>query len=78
MKREQITFDAILDLWPSLADLARDISEAPETVRMWKYREHIPPKHWGPILRAATSRGIEISFDDLEAARMASDLIRAA
>src|SRR4051812_44470428 len=44
-------------LWPSDADLGRDIGVAYPTVSAWKQRGSIPSAYWRDVVRAAQRRG---------------------
>jgi len=57
--------EAILSLWPSQAALARDIGEDPSVVRMWKYRQWIPPEYDFRIVTAGRKRGIIITLESI-------------
>lgn len=59
-------FVAIMDLWPSLAELARDVGVDEHRPRMWKHRGVIPPRHWPAVVNAAEARG----FDGVTADRL--------
>jgi hypothetical protein len=51
-------------LWPSDADLGRDIGVPYPTVSAWKQRGSIPTSHWPAIIRAASKRGYrEVTAD---------------
>lgn len=47
----------IFALWPSDADLGRDIGVPYSTVSAWKQRGSIPPSYWHAIIRSARRRG---------------------
>jgi hypothetical protein len=62
-------FAAILDLWPSGADLARDIGVETYLPRMWRHRGVIPPRYWPVIVDCARRRGFDgVSVEILSAA----------
>lgn len=46
----------IFAVWPSDADLARDIGLSYPTVASWKQRGSIPVAYWRPIIHAARKR----------------------
>ncbi len=46
----------IFAVWPSDADLARDIGLSYPTVASWKQRGSIPVTYWRPIINAARKR----------------------
>ena len=64
-KKLQMDVEAILGCWDTLAALARDIEEAPETVRMWRYRKWIPPEYDFPIVKAARKRGYVMTLESI-------------
>jgi hypothetical protein len=47
----------IFALWPTDADLGRDLGVPYPTVSAWKQRGSIPPGYWRAIIRAARRRG---------------------
>ncbi len=63
--------DEIFDMWPTAADLARDIGENEVTVRHWKRRRSIPAHFDVSIVRAAESRGFTLTFDRIAKLRAA-------
>lgn len=52
------TLAALLDLWPDIATLARDLGEPRDTVSSWKRRNSIPIRHWPGIVALARRQGI--------------------
>ena len=51
-------------VWPSDADLGRDIGIPYPTVSAWKQRGSIPAAYWRDIIRAARRRGhVEVTAD---------------
>jgi hypothetical protein len=66
----------IFALWPSDAELARDLGVPYPTISAWKQRGSIPAAYWWHITRAARGRGLgEITADLLARlhARKAND-----
>lgn len=63
--------DHIFDLWPTVADMAREIGENPTTVRSWRLRGSIPAKYDLVIIERAKMRGREITFEQMARARAA-------
>ena len=59
------SFSEVIDLWPSIAELARDIGEPYETVRQWRLRDSIPLRAFTRVVRAAARRDFNVSTDDL-------------
>ena len=57
--------DPIIDLWPTMTDMAEDLKIDPATVRKWKARAWIPPKYDFDIVTAARSRGKVISLETI-------------
>jgi hypothetical protein len=49
--------DEILNLWPTMADLGRDLGLPYPTVAAWKQRGSIPVAYWRGIILAARRRG---------------------
>ncbi len=50
--------EEILALWPSNADLGRDLGVPYPTVAAWKQRGSIPVAYWRNLIDAARSRGL--------------------
>lgn len=63
--------EQIFDLWPSIADLARDLGKPYPTVASWQQRGSIPAKYDLALVRAARLRGHILSLDVIAAARAA-------
>lgn len=57
--------EQVFAIWPSMADMARDIGENPVTVRQWRRRGVIPAWHDAAIVQAARARGYTLSLADL-------------
>lgn len=56
-------------IWPSKAELARDLDRPYPTVGAWfSPGRQIPPAKFPEIIRAAQARGHELTWQDLEAA----------
>jgi hypothetical protein len=49
--------DDIMGLWPSMADLGRDLGLPYPTVAAWKQRGSIPVAYWRDLVGAAHRRG---------------------
>ena len=49
--------DRILRLWPSIADLGRDLGVPYPTVAAWKQRGSIPVAYWRALIDAARRPG---------------------
>ena len=64
-----LTAKDILDLWPTRADIARDIRYPDVTVRAWGNRNSIPGAADVPLVRAAKQRGFTLTFEMLAHAR---------
>lgn len=47
----------LFDIWPSMADLGRDLDLPYPTVAAWKQRGSIPAAYWRGIINAARGRG---------------------
>ena len=55
----------IIGLWPSMADLGRDLGLPYSTVAAWKQRESIPIAYWRALVGAARQRGLRQVTADL-------------
>lgn len=58
---EPTDFTAVIDLWPSVADLAGDIGEKTDTVRKWRTRNAIPSDKWARVVEASKKRRYKIT-----------------
>ena len=56
---------SIIQLWPSVEELAADVGVKPLTARGWLQRSSIPARYWTLVLRAAKEREIDVSYDIL-------------
>lgn len=67
------TFCAIIDLWPSPAELGQDIGATPGHVRAMRARDSIPDRFWLALVRGAERRqlaGVSLQrLAELSAAR---------
>lgn len=52
------SIEGILDLWPSVAKLGRDLGVPYATVAAWKQRGSIPVAYWRGLIDAARARGL--------------------
>ena len=59
----------IVDLWPSLTELARDLDKPVTTVSSWKLRGSIPAKFDLDLIAAAERRGVTLTLEQIAAAR---------
>lgn len=59
----------IVDIWPSVAELARDLSLPYPTVAAWRQRGNIPARYDLSLVAAARSRGVVLTLDQLAEAR---------
>lgn len=59
----------VFQIWPSAADLAREIGENPITVRAWRRRGSIPADRDLALIEAARRRGEDLTLEELAAAR---------
>lgn len=56
-------FGDVISLWPSPAELAKDVGENVEAVRKWRQRNNIPSAKWGRLLSAARVRQLPLTSD---------------
>jgi hypothetical protein len=63
-----LAIDDIFRLWPSNAQMARDLGIPYATVAKWVQRERIPSDAWGAVINAALAKGKRLTFSDLAAA----------
>jgi hypothetical protein len=70
-----VSFAALIDLWPTMADFSRETNQPYERVKRWKALNNIKPKHWPAVKAAAFSRGF-FWCDDAFLARLAAETER--
>lgn len=63
-----MNFRTIIDRWPSIDQMAADLSVKPDTVRKWRERDSVPGEYWAAIVRAARDRRLAVRLEDLAAA----------
>jgi len=51
----------IFGIWPSLAELARDLDVEYQTVAKWSQRGRIPPESWDAVISAARRKRVVVS-----------------
>lgn len=56
---------SIIGLWPSVAALAAELQQKPDTVRKWRVRNSIPADMWLPLVKAAEAHGYPLTLDHL-------------
>lgn len=59
----------IFTLWPSIAELARDLGKPYPTVASWYQRGSIPARFDLSLVRAARARGHDLTLEMIAAAR---------
>jgi hypothetical protein len=57
MAHDLDSFAAVIELWPTAAELGRDIEVSAVLVRAWKVRG-IPSEYWIDVVNSAQQRGI--------------------
>ncbi|WP_201151272.1 hypothetical protein [Rhodovulum sulfidophilum] len=62
--------DEIFEIWPSLAEMARDMGEKYPTVAAWK-RRGIPARRDADVIAAARQRGFDLTYEQIGLAREA-------
>lgn len=51
------TFLDVIDAWPTVEAMAKDIGVSSVKIRQWKLRNSIPGGHWRRVVEAAGRRG---------------------
>jgi hypothetical protein len=51
----------VFDIWPSLAEMARDIGIEYQTVAKWSQRGRIPPESWDAVIEAAKRKKVTVT-----------------
>lgn len=59
------TFNDVIELWPSVSDLASDLAVPYGVAKQWRRRNSIPADRWASLIDAARSRGFAITADAL-------------
>lgn len=62
----------IFTLWPSIADLAKDLGKPYPTVAAWHQRKSIPGRYDLELLECARKRGINLTLEEIARYRAAS------
>lgn len=52
----------ILNLWPSIPDVANDVGFKYVAVWKWHKRNYIPPEWWCLLVESAHDRDIDLSY----------------
>lgn len=65
------TFAELIELWPTMADFARETHQPYERVKRWRALNNIRPLYWPPVKAAAARRGW-VWLDDPLLVRLAS------
>lgn len=55
----------IINIWPTVADFARDVGIPYSLAKCWRRRGSIPAAHWVAVIRAADRRGLPVSLETL-------------
>jgi hypothetical protein len=69
MSGEPTSAAAIIELWESQVEMARDLGVKPYQVRDWKRRGWIPPEHDLAIIKVARMRNLPVTLEVLALAR---------
>lgn len=57
----------IIELWPSVPELARDVGFAYVNVWKWHSKKTIPPEWWVLVVEAARRRDLPVTYEILAA-----------
>lgn len=63
------SMEHIIELWPSLVELARDMKRPVTTISSWKQRGSIPAKYDLDLISCAKKRGMELTLGQISVAR---------
>jgi hypothetical protein len=55
-------YSEVINLWPSVAELASDTGKSEEAVRKWKERKKIPSSNWSEVAEAAAKRNFPVDL----------------
>ena len=61
--------EPIQRIWPTIAELARDLGKPYPTVAAWAHRGWVPGKHDLDVIEAAEAKGHSLSLEELAIAR---------
>lgn len=65
MRKIELTFQSLINKWPSTAEFARQMNTDYQQVWGWYRRDSVPPRYWSDLLAIAKDKGIKITADDL-------------
>ena len=63
--KQHISIDLFFGWFESIPELADLVDESHWTVSKWKQRRSIPSEYWAAVIRAAKTKGKDLSADDL-------------
>lgn len=63
------SYEEVIGLWPSLAELASDAGKTEEQVRKWKSRKWIPSSSWPDVAEAAAKKKYPVDLQLLASLR---------
>jgi Bacteriophage CI repressor helix-turn-helix domain len=55
----------IFNIWPTVAEMARELDKPYQTVASWKSRGSIPGEFDTDIVRCAKVRGVDLTFEQI-------------
>jgi hypothetical protein len=58
--------ERLLQIWPTIADIASDLGEPYTTVQSWRHRG-IPARRFPQVIEAARDRGAVLTYEELVA-----------
>lgn len=64
--------DDVFSIWPTLAEMARDLGAPYPTVQSWHRRGGIPIRRFPDVVAAARKRGSDLTMEGLVALYIAS------
>jgi hypothetical protein len=67
-----VSMERLNHIWPTMADLARDLAVPYPTVQSWASRG-IPARRWTSIIEAAKARGHVLTVEKLHSFAFAQD-----
>ncbi|ODM47230.1 hypothetical protein A9320_23215 [Ruegeria sp. PBVC088] len=59
--------EILLNIWPSISELAKDLGEPYSTVQSWRHRG-IPARRYPQLIEVAKRRGADLTYEELVAA----------
>lgn len=60
-----VSFKNIIALWPSPADLAKEVGAGVEAVMKWRYRNNIPAEWWERVAATDRAKAANVTIEEM-------------